>query len=382
MTQRLGTRQGPGSGVMPDDVKPLAAPAVPDVDARQDGQSKAELRKARVPSRPAAVPARQSPGRGRLRRGLLFIGPLAVALVAFILYLTGGRTASTDNAYVKADMVTIGPEVAGTVAAVAVAENQPVTEGQTLFRLDDGSYRIALARAEAELAAVASDVEALRATYRQHLDVMSQAETDVTYYEKVFARQSELLGRSAASQNQVDQARHDLDAARDQAALDLTHAVLAAPADGIVTNLDSLRPGLYLAKGTPALTLVETASARVEANLKETDLSYVRSGQPATVTVDSYPGVVWHGRVASIKPATGAEFALLPPQNASGNWVKVVQRIPVRIALDPAPGAPPLRAGMSVWVEIATGHRRRLGDLLSGVFGGRVDAGGLPGPAS
>ena len=152
-------------------------------------------------------------------------------------------------------------------------------------------------------------------------------------------------------------------AARDQAALDLDHTAITAPADGTVANL-TLRPGDYVKTGTPVFSLVEAGHAWVEANFKETDLTYVRAGQPATLSVDTYPGTVWQARVESIGPASGSEFALLPPQNSTGNWIKVVQRIPVRLAIDNPDPAQPLRAGMSVVVDIDTRHRRDLPSII------------------
>lgn len=153
----------------------------------------------------------------------------------------------------------------------------------------------------------------------------------------------------------------------DEALRDLAHTRVEAPVDGIVTNIDHVQVGECMPAGTPAFSLVATKRTWIEANPKETELTYVRPGQKATVTVDTYPGYVWHGTVSGISPATGAEFAVLPPQNASGNWVKVVQRIPLRVVLDSSPDAPPLRAGMSAKVEIDTGHRTLIGSALASI---------------
>ena len=144
--------------------------------------------------------------------------------------------------------------------------------------------------------------------------------------------------------------------------------IILAPADGTISNI-TLRPGDYVKAETPVFSLIETARRWVEANIKETDLTHVRQGQKATIEVDTYPGVTWDAHVESLSSATGSEFALLPPQNATGNWVKVVQRVPVRLAIDMKPGQPPLRAGMSVTVEIDTGHVRG----LFGLFGGAAE---------
>jgi membrane fusion protein (multidrug efflux system) len=237
---------------------------------------------------------------------------------------------------------------------------------------------------------------------------LKTARTNVDFYQREYQRQADLAGRQVVSQAQLDKARRDLDtarqqaaslvqqlasiaadlngdpnipvekhprylaaeAARDQAARDLAHTVVKAPTAGVVTNVDSLQPGEYLAAASPAFSLVAIDHVWVEANPKETQLTYVRPGQPATVDVDTYPGVEWRGEVASLSPASGSEFALLPAQNTSGNWVKVVQRIPIRIRIKTQPGQPPLRAGMSVEVEIDTGHRRNVLRFLAGLFGG------------
>jgi membrane fusion protein (multidrug efflux system) len=337
-----------------------------------------------------------------VRRVLLALGPLALAAAAISLWLGGGRYVTTDNAYVRADKVAVNADVAGTVVEIAVGENQRVAAGDLLFRLDDEPFRIALAAAEAQLASVRNDIAALEATWRQRLAEIRQAEADIAWYESEFRRQSELAQRNVASQAKLDEARHDLEAARqrlsglrqdaeavlarlggdadrpveeqaayrrafadlEKARRDLRRANILAPIDGIVTRVQNLQVGSYLEPGQPAFALVAVDRAWVEANPKETDVTYVKPGDPATVSVDAYPGRRWTGRVASLSPGTGAEFAILPAQNASGNWVKVVQRVPVRIELDPTPGAPTLRAGMSVEVEIDTGHRRSMRDLL------------------
>lgn len=337
-----------------------------------------------------------------IRRVLLALGPLVFATVAISLWLGGGRYVTTDNAYIRADKVAVNAEVAGTVVEIAVRENQRVTAGDLLFRLDDEPFRIALAAAEAQLASVRDDIAALEATWRQRLAEIRQAEADISWYESEFRRQSELAQRNVASQAKLDEARHNLEAARqrisglrqdaqavlaklggdadrpieeqaayrraladlDKARRELRRARILAPIDGIVTRVQNLQIGSYLEPGQPAFALVAVDRAWVEANPKETDVTYVKPGDPATVSVDAYSGRRWTGRVASLSPGTGAEFAILPAQNASGNWVKVVQRVPVRIELDPAPGAPTLRAGMSVEVEIDTGHRRSVRDLL------------------
>jgi membrane fusion protein (multidrug efflux system) len=343
-------------------------------------------------------------GRRQLaRRILLPLGPLALTTVALATWLAGGRYVTTDNAYVRADKVAVSADVAGAVVEIAVKDNQRVAAGDLLFRVDDEPYRIALAAAEAQLGNVRNDIAALQATHRQRLADIRQAEADIAWYEREFRRQSELAQRSIASQSRLDEARHNLDAARQRVAAlrqeadaalaklggddatpieqqaayrraradvekarrDLRRSNVAAPIAGIVTRVESIQVGSYLGPGQPAFALVAIDDAWVEANPKETDLTHVKPGDRARITVDAYPGRRWTGHVASVSPGTGAEFAVLPAQNASGNWVKVVQRVPVRIHLDPAEDAPTLRAGMSVEAEIDTGYQRGLGELLA-----------------
>jgi membrane fusion protein (multidrug efflux system) len=347
-------------------------------------------------ARPAA-PRR----RALLRWTLLLLGPVAVTAAVLHFYLIGGRYVSTDNAYVRADKIAIASEVAGTVKRVAVANDQQVQAGDVLFALDDEPYRIALAAARAQLALVGNDIEALQATYRQRVDSIAKAEADLAYYRRDFERQKELAARQNTPQAKLDESQRNLAAAQqqismmrneaaatlamlagdpkapaqnyarwrqaqaqvDKAERDLRLATVRAPRTGIVTNVDKLQQGMYLAVGQTAVSLVATDRMWIEANPKESDLGAVRPGQPATVTIDTYPGVVWRGTVDTISPATGAEFAVLPAQNSSGNWIKVVQRIPVRIRLDQVEGKPVLRAGMSANIDIDTGKRRSLADL-------------------
>ncbi|GAB4170226.1 MAG: hypothetical protein OHK0024_06120 [Thalassobaculales bacterium] len=351
---------------------------------------------------PAMMQAPARPARRWGRRLALLALPLLAAAAALYAYLAGGGTVGTDNAYVKADIVYLSTDVPGMVAAVEVEDNQPVRAGDTLFRLDDEPFRIALEAARAELGTARNEIATLQAAHRQSQAQLDQARTDLAYYQTSFERQRDLIRRGATTQAAYDQAKRELDAARqgvviaqrlteaalarlggsaeepieahprfrkaqadvDKAARDLRRVVVAAPADGIVTRVPALQVGAYLEAGVPAFSLVAAGRAWVEANMKETDLDGVAVGAAARVTIDSYPGRVWQGRVASVSPASGAEFAVLPPQNASANWVKVVQRVPVRIELEPLAGAPPLRAGMSADVAIETGRRRSLGGLL------------------
>lgn len=330
--------------------------------------------------------------RTALRLVLMVILPLLVLIGGAYYYAVSARYASTDDAFVKAHMVSVAAQVSGQVKTIAVHENEPVQAGQVLFRLDDQPYRIALTQAEANLAQVRDEIESLRFEYRQHQAELAQAQADVAYFQREFERRQRLRQTNSISASALDEARHNLDSAQlktvtiqreiqqvlaqlgdnpdspaeenpryrqanaavDKASLNLQYTVVYAPIPGMVGPL-KLQPGDYVTTGTPVFSLV-SLHHYIEANFKETDLTYIRPEQPATVKVDAYPGRTWKAMVSSISPASGSEFSLLPPQNASGNWVKVVQRIPVRLELDTAQDAPVLRSGMSVTVSIDTGH--------------------------
>jgi membrane fusion protein (multidrug efflux system) len=337
-----------------------------------------------------------------LRRVLLALGPLVVIAGGLYAYMAGGRYVSTDDAYVHAGKLTIATDVSGIVANIAVRESQKVEKGQVLFTFDQEPFRIALAGAEANLGAVRNQIVTLQANYRQKLAMVEQAKTEIALTETNFQRQQDLLKRGVTSQASFDQAKRDLDAARvrvlvserdadamlaqlgggadakvednptflaaqaqvDKAKRDLKRTTVLAPIAGIVTNVDSLQVGSYLMASQGAFSLVSSADVWVEANPKESDLTYLKPGDKALITIDSYPGREWTATVSSLSPATGAEFSVLPAQNSSGNWVKVVQRVPIRLQVDVPPGAPPLRTGMSANVEVDTGHKRKLGDLV------------------
>lgn len=330
----------------------------------------------------------------RYRMALMALVLLAGGGVAAWVLLGGGRYVETDNAYVKAVRIQISPEISGRVAEVLVEENQLVERGQELFRIDDETLRIALARADAELALIRDQIDAMRAALRQNAEEQKQEEANVEFARREFERQSQLVERRVAAQARLDEARTQLDVAtqrvavlkqeagklladlsgnpdiraedhpryriawqaRNQFELDLRRAVVRSPTRAVVGRLDQIRRGGYVRAGMPALNLVGVEEIWVEANLKESQLTRVRAGQPVTFTVDAYPGVKWQGTVDSVSPATGAEFSILPPQNATGNWVKVVQRVPVRLAIKDDPGKPPLRMGMSAIVTIDTGE--------------------------
>jgi membrane fusion protein, multidrug efflux system len=314
-------------------------------------------------------------------------------------YVLGGETMETDDAYVQADSVGVSTDVSGIVKDVAVSENEHVASGQILYRLDDLPFRLALERARAQAGIVRDDLLALQARYRDMQAQLAQARDDFAYYQHESQRQQYLSQQHVASDQTFEAARRNQDNARqkvasliqelagvaaslngdpdapveqhpryrdaitqsDEAARQLDHTVVRAAFSGIVTNVPSIAPGRYLAASTTAFYLVATDHVWVDSNPKETQLTYVRIGQPVDVSVDTYPHLKWRGTVESISPASAQQFSLLPAQNTSGNWVKVVQRIPLRVRIDTGNGnAPLLRAGMSVEIEVHTGHRRGL----------------------
>lgn len=353
---------------------------------------------------PAAPPVK--PRRRGLRLVLLAGVPLVVAVAGLALYAMGGRYAETDNAYVHADTVSIAPEISGRLVGIDVATNQPVQAGQVLFRIDDRAPRYALEQAEADMRQSAFDFQGIKANLVEQQAVLEQSRTTQDYRQKDYDRIAALAKNGNASQSALDDARQALDVAksnvdvaqsqigmtlaklggnpdltlddyppyrqagarRDQAQLDLDHTQVKAPFPGIAAKADAVLPGAYVTAGSPVLAIVRSDKVWIDANLNETDLTNVKVGQPVEVTVDTYPGVTWDGRVDSLSPASGAEFSLLPPQNSSGNWVKVTQRIPVRVLVDTA-GKPQLRAGMSTEVAIDTGHARGLPFLGGTAFG-------------
>lgn len=354
----------------------------------------------------APAPADRVRRRTKSRRLLFSLLPLAL-LAGGYFYVTGGRFMSTDNAYVQADILGVSTDVSGLVASIDVRENEAVKAGQVLFTLKPAPFRIALEGAQAELGQVRNQIVTLKASYQQALAEIQQAEADLPYYEATYKRQQNLVATRAASQAVLDQAKHDLDAAHqkvtvakaqaqsalaqlggdasqpveqnplflqakakvDDAQRQLDDSVVRAPFGGVVTNVNSLQIGSYLEASQQAFSLVSTDHLWILANPKETELTHIEPGQEATISVDTYPGVEWKGKVTSISPASGASFALLPSQNTSGNWVKVVQRIPMRVSITDTNGKPPLRVGMSVDVEIDTGQPRGLPNFIARLFG-------------
>ena len=339
-----------------------------------------------------------SPQRSLLGRALrliaLTLGPVVIVLVGGYVYLTSGRYVTTENAYVKTDLIIITAEVTGKVVDVNVRDNQRVERDALLFRIDPSRYQVALARAIAELNAARQRVSTLKARYRTRLAELRAAEDDLAFLTAEFDRTTRLRKSGAISQFKLIEAQRTMNLSEsritvlqeavgevltdlagnpdlpaddhpdvrralaevEQAELDLAATEVFAPEAGVAANV-TLQAGEYLEDGDAVLSIVSDHSPWVVANLKETDLTHLAPGQSATLRVDAYPGIEWRAEVDSLSPATGSEYALLPPQNASGNWVKVVQRVPIRLTIEPQDGTPPLRAGMSVAVSIDTGIR-------------------------
>jgi membrane fusion protein (multidrug efflux system) len=336
-----------------------------------------------------------------LRLLLLIVIPGLLVVVGGWWWLSGGGTVGTDDAYVKADIAQISPEVSGRVQSVLVRDQTAIQKGQPLVKLDPQPFRLALDKAEAELDSARTTVETARAQWAETQAELGEMETQLAYLTRQEQRQKALAKAGVAAETQLEQAINDAavardrlavvkkrlarmlaalggnpnlpiddypavrekKAARDSAALDLARTVIRAPVSGTAVNV-RLQPGDEVKAAVPLFAIVADTRPWVEANMKETELTDVKVGQHAEVVLDVYPNIAWDGVVESLSPATGAEFALLPPQNASGNWVKVVQRLPVRVRLLPRPGEPPLRAGMTATVTIDIGKRRSFADLL------------------
>ncbi len=393
--------------------RPTSSPITPDRPRSDTGEAP-QAKPGLTPKRPKArsekssMPEQAPPSarRSRLRRVLFALLPLALVAGGY-WYVTGGQIMSTDDAYVEADKVGVSTDVSGIVQDVDVTENQHVAAGQVLYRLDPRQFQIALDNAKANLAQTALTIEAMKRDYRRMQSDIETQQAQVALDQATFDRYTALVKTDAVSKSNYDQARFTLQAdtskvaslkqqadvqlARlggnpdiavtehpqyrqaetqvEEAQRQLDHTVVKAPFAGIVTNVPTIAPGKYLQASMTAFFLVATDHVWISADPKETELTYVHPGQPVTVTVDTYPDIAWHGTVESISPAAAQEFQLLPAQNTSGNWVKVVQRIPMRVRVDTSDSSrPPLRAGMSVEIDVDTGHARGLPSFLTGWF--------------
>jgi membrane fusion protein, multidrug efflux system len=359
------------------------------------------------PSEKTSAPQKvESSSRPWIRWALFAVLPLALITGAY-WYVAGGQVMSTDDAYVEADTVSISTDVPGIVGEIDVTNNQHVEPGQVLYRLDPQQFQIALDNAKASLSQTALTIESMKQDYRRMLSDAAAQEGQVALDQATYDRSAALLPSGTTSKATYDQARftlevdkNKLESLRQQAAVQLArlagnpnipatehpqylqakaqvdeaqrqldHTVVKAPFAGTVTNVPSIAPGKYLAASTTAFYLVDGDHLWVDATPKETELTFVQPGQSVTVTVDTYPDAEWRGTVESISPAAAQQFSLLPAQNTSGNWVKVVQRIPMRVRVETSDkNLPPLRAGMSVEVNVDTGHARGLPRFLTALF--------------
>jgi membrane fusion protein (multidrug efflux system) len=340
----------------------------------------------------------------RYRRTLLLVVLPLVALIAgVIFYLDGGRYVTTDDAYVGAQKVLITPDISGKIQKVVVKEGQQVTEGDVLLEIDPVPFRLAVDQARATLAQTRTTYDNLKANIKIYGQMLDLAQQGVDLKQRDVDRKTALAKSNFGSQLDLDNSatalvtasaqleflRQQLSSAKtqllgdpnlpleqfppyaqakaamDQAERNLDHAVLRAPMAGVATQVDQIQLGRFVAAGTPMFSIIDIANPWVDANLKESDFTYVATGELVTIDVDAFPDHVFKGSIGSLSPGTGAQFAILPPQNATGNFVKVVQRVPVRIYLDGHDAyVGRLKAGMSATTSIDTGHRRSLAALL------------------
>jgi membrane fusion protein, multidrug efflux system len=363
-----------------------------------------ELRKtaeeAAAPTTMKEAPGR--PSRKRLRLVLLVVIPLIALAAGSYFYLMSGRYISTDNAYIGAQKVLITPDISGKIAKVTVTEGQRVSAGDALVEIDPEPFRITVAMTQARLDSVRTDFENLKSNLASTTRRIVLARETIDLKQRDFDRKNTLLTNRTGSQVDVDNSQTAVVAAKtqlemleqqeqgfrnqllgdtnlpigkyppyaqtaaalDQAKRDLDHTVLRAPIAGMATQVSSIQMGRYVTAGTPVFSLIDDTKPWIDANPKETDITHLRIGQPVSISVDTFPGRTFRGVVAAVSPGTGAQFAILPPQNASGNWVKVVQRVPIRIEFSNNEDVRDLRSGMSVTVDIDTGRQDTVLSLL------------------
>jgi membrane fusion protein, multidrug efflux system len=382
-----------------------------------------------VPSPPATPPPASAPATppivvkrkrsGAARFIVLVVVPLIALALGFVWWLHGGRYVTTDNAYVGADKVLITPQVSGPIVAVHVIEGQKVKTGEPLFDIDPAPYQIALSLAQGRLDAAKVEFANLRSSYVSNQDQIKMGQDAVDVRQADFDRKNALASHGSGTSADRDtsmaaliQARQILEFVRQQQATtmvklggsldasidtfpdyiqakagvedaerNLRNTKILAPIDGVATQVAQIELGRVAPAGQPVFAVVANTGLWVDANPKESDLTYVREGLPATVTIDTFPDKSWSGSICSIAPGTGAQFAILPPQNASGNWVKVVQRVPLRFCFGPNEDTTNLRAGMSANLSIDTGRVRTLGGVISDLTQWVDDLLGRPGGA-
>lgn len=355
---------------------------------------------------PATDAPRKSWGqfaREKRRTLLLVVVPLIALVGGVAFYLSGGRYASTDDAYVGAQKVLITPDISGKIEKVLVKEGQRVKAGDELFEIDPVPFQFALQQAKATLETARTNYDNLRSNVSSYTQMLELAKQGVDLKQRDVERKTTLVKSMSGSQLDLDTSTTNLVLARaqlellqqqlstsrnqllgnpdlpleqfppyfqakaalDQAQRNLDHTILRAPIDGTATQVDSIQLGRFVAAGSPVFSVIDDAHPWVDANLKESDLTYVANGQPVTMSIDAFPDHTFKGTVGSLSPGTGAQFAILPPQNSTGNFVKVVQRVPVRIYFDANDAAvQKLKAGMSTFVWVDTGHKRTLAGLL------------------
>ena len=345
-----------------------------------------------VEAKAAAAPIAAAKPRRLRKTALMLAVPLALALGAGGWWLSGGGSESTENANLHQPRISVAPTVGGRVVSVNIRDLQPVSAGDLLFQVDPEPYALAVAQAEAAVSAARLQVGQLRAAYAQAVAQADLADEDARFQADELTRQQALSGKGVASSSTVDefvhasrQARQRADVARltadaaraalggdpeaavddhpavraalaelDRARYNLAVTKVTAPADGVIYQAAAFREGVMIAAGQSVFALVETGEAWVDANFKETQLADLATGQAAEIAFDAAPGQSFSGRIEAIGAGTGAEFSLLPAQNATGNWVKVTQRVPVRIRLDDPAAVARFASGVSAEVTVDT----------------------------